>query len=333
MKKLTLLFTLFFTLAFANAQDSKQMHENAKIFMRQGDYSNAILVLNRALQSDPKNMAISKDLALSYYLQKDNDKALETIKTVIDNDDADDQAYQIAGNIYKQQEQPKEAEKLYKKALKKFPASGPIYNDYGELLWGQKNYDAIKQWEKGIEEDPSYSKNYYNATRFYFLTIDKVWSILYGEIFVNMEPMSSKTPEIKQILLDSYKKLYTIAEMEQAGKEKNAFAKKYLQAMVKQMPVAEKGINTETLSMIRTRFILEWFNDKSSAKQPFKLFEQQQQLLREGMFEAYNQWLFGPAQNLTAYQSWVSLHSREAEAFNKFQTGRIFKIPQGQYYK
>ena len=103
--------------------------------------------------------------------------------------------------------------------------------------------------------------------------------------------------------------------------------------MNKQMSIAETGINTETLSMIRTRFILDWFSDKNAAKQPFKLFEQQQQLLREGMFEAYNQWLFGPAQNLTAYQSWVNLHSIEAEAFHKFQTGRIFKIPAGQYYK
>lgn len=333
MKKLSLFFMLFLAITFARAQDSKQMHENGKIFMRQGDYANAILVLNRALQSDPKNLAITKDLAFSYYLQKDNEKALETIRTIIDNDDADDQVYQIAGNIYKQQEQPKEAEKLYKKALKKFPSSGPLYNDLGELLWSQKNYEAIKQWEKGIEEDPSYSKNYYNAARYYFLTTDKVWSILYGEIFVNMEPLSAKTPEIKQILLDSYKKLFTDADMEQNNKEKNLFVKRYLQGMSKQMSIAETGINTETLSMIRTRFILEWFNDKNSAKQPFKLFEQQQQLLREGMFEAYNQWLFGPAQNLTAYQSWVNLHSMEADAFNKFQTGRIFKIPTGQYYR
>ncbi|MEO6405649.1 MAG: tetratricopeptide repeat protein [Ferruginibacter sp.] len=333
MKKIFLLPFVIFAFVFTTAQDNKQLHETGKTFLRQGDYSNAILVLNRALQSDPKNAAIIKDLALSYYLQKDNGKALETIKLLLDRDDADDQAYQIAGNIYKQSDEPKEAEKIYKKALKKFPDNGPLYNDLGELLWSQKNFEAIKQWEKGIEQDPSYSKNYYNASRYYFLTTDKVWSILYGEIFVNMEPLSSRTPEIKQILLDSYKKIYTDADMEQGNKDKNAFVKKYLQGMNKQMPIAETGINAESLSMIRTRFILNWYNDKTNAKYPYRLFEQQQQLLREGLFEAYNQWLFGASQNLSAYQSWINMHAREAESFSKFQSGRIFKIPSGQYYK
>ena len=38
--------------------------------MRQGDFPNATMVLNRALQLDPQNIAISKDLSLSYYFQK-----------------------------------------------------------------------------------------------------------------------------------------------------------------------------------------------------------------------------------------------------------------------
>src|SRR5215218_336700 len=116
-------------------------------------------------------------------------------------------------------------EKVYRKGLKKFPESGPLYNDLGELQWSQQDYDAIKQWEKGIETDPSYSKNYYNAARFYFMSTDKVWSILYGEIFLNMEPMSARAPEIKQLLMDSYKKLFTDTDLEQGSKDKNDFVK------------------------------------------------------------------------------------------------------------
>ena len=101
--------------------------------------------------------------------------------------------------------------------------------------------------------------------------------------------------------------------------------------MNKQSGIANDGINAETLSMIRTRFILDWFNNNS--KYPFRLFEQQQQLLREGLFEAYNQWLFGAAQNLSSYQAWASLHAAEVAELNRFFSGRIFKIPKGQYYK
>lgn len=316
---------------FAVAQPGMDLHETAKTFMRSGDYANAVLILSRSLEQDPKNTAVSKDLALSYYYQKDNVKALETIKQTLDRDDADDQCYQIAGNIYKQLDQTKECEKLYKKGIKRFPESGPLYNELGELQLADKNFDAIKNWEKGIEMDPNYSRNYYNAAKYYFFTTDKVWSIIYGEMFINMEPAGRNTAEMKQILLDGYKKLFTDANPSQNNKDKSAFVKQYLRLMTNQTTVASAGINASSLAMIRTRFILDWFADKD-AKMPFRLFNYHSQLLKEGMFEAYNQWLFGAAENLSAYQSWISTHTQENDAFMALQKGRIFKVPAGEYY-
>ncbi len=95
--------------------------------------------------------------------------------------------------------------------------------------------------------------------------------------------------------------------------------------------IAEAGINPESLTMIRTRFILDWF-DKYAFKFPFKLFEYHQQLLREGLFSAYNQWIFGATQNLMAYQNWIKTNTTENTEFTTFQKGRIFKLPEGQYY-
>jgi Tfp pilus assembly protein PilF len=333
MKKILILsFTcLCFFIKPAQAQPATSLHETAKAFMRSGDYANAVLILNRSLSEDPKNTAVAKDLALSYYYQKDNIKALETIKPVLDRDDADDQCYQIAGNIYKQLDQTKECEKLYKKGIKRFPESGPLYNELGELQLADKNYDAIKNWEKGIEADPGYSRNYYNAAKYYFFTADKVWSILYGEIFIDMEPTGRNTAEMKQILLDSYKKLFTDANLEQNNKDKSAFVKQYLHLMNNQTSVAAAGINAESLAMIRTRFILDWFAAKN-VKMPFRLFNYHSQLLKEGLFEAYNQWLFGAAENLSAYQNWISTHTAENNAFMALQKGRIFKVPAGEYY-
>ena len=299
--------------------------------MKQGDFPNATMVLNRALQFDPGNIAISKDLALSYYFQKNNSKALETINPLLEREDVDDQCFQIAGNIYKEMNMQKECEKIYKKGIKKFPGSGALYNDWGELLLAQGNHEAIKQWEKGIEQDPVYSKNYYNAAKYYFLSADKVWSILYSEIFINMEPLSSKTPEIKEMLLECYKKLFADVDLEQNNKDKNNFVKAYLQSMNKQTSQASLGLNAETLTMIRTRFILDWGSSNGS-KFPYHLFDYQRQLLQEGMFDAYNQWIFGPAQNLSVFQNWINTHSTEYNAFNTFQKGRVFKMPGAQYY-
>lgn len=332
-KKVSLLFALLVVVftAFTQTQDVKQLQETAKTFMRQGDYANANLVLTRALQQDPNNIQIIKDLAFNYYLQKDNVHALETIRPLIEGDNGDDQSFQIAGNIYKAMDQLKECEKMYRRGIKKFPNSGALYSEYGELLASMQDANAIKQWEKGIEMDPGFNGNYYNAARYYALTQDKIWSIIYGEIFLNIETSSGRTAEIKNLLLDSYKKLFADIDIAKNSKDKTPFEQAFLQTMNKQGPVASKGINPESLTMIRTRFILDWYNSYA-AKFPFRLFDYQHQLLQEGMFDAYNQWIFGAAQNLVAYQNWTSSHVQEYNDFNTFQKGRVFKVPAAQYY-
>ena len=321
-------------MASAQPEDAKTLHETAKTFMRSGDFDNAIVVLSRALLQDPKNLEMNKDLVLSYFFKRDYVKALDGVKTLIDRDDADVVTYQIAGNVYKALEEAKECEKLYKKALKKFPKSGSLYSEYGELLWALKDFSAIEQWETGIKADPAFSGNYYNAALFYFYAKDKVWSLIYGEIFVNMESFGERGAAMKQLLLQGYKEKLFVDPDIMKGEEKNKseFAKTFLLGMAKQASVANKGITTEALSMIRTRFILDWYTN-NAAKYPFRLFDYHRQLLTEGMFDAYNQWLFGPSENLAAYDNWTKVHAEEYNGFNAFQRSRIFKMPPGQYYQ
>lgn len=335
-KILLLIFTfLFFSdNSFSQTTDSKTSLETARSFINRGDNDNALLVLSRALQQDDKNLEIQKTIALAYYLKKDYAKAMELVKPLLDRADADVMTFQIAGNIFKALEELKECEKSYKKGLKLFPASGPLYSEYGELLWARKDYTAITQWEKGIETDPSYSGNYYNAALFYYFTKDKVWSILYGEAFVNMESLTERSVAMKKLIYDSYKeKLFAEADMlKSEDKNKNAFSLAFLETMNKQSSLANAGINPEILTMIRTRFILDWYANYAD-KYPVKLFDYHRQLLQAGMFDAYNQWLFGMVESLSEYDNWTKTHATEYSAFNHFKKSRIFKIPHGQYYQ
>lgn len=335
MRSFLLCLSLFLSVsAIAQPEDVKTMHETAKTFMRSGDFDNAIIVLNRALQQDKKSLEMQKDLVMCYYLKRDYAKALEGVEVLVNRDDADVVTFQIAGNVYKALEEVKDCEKVYKKGLKKFPKSGPLYSEYGELLWSTKDYAAINQWEMGIKADPGYGGNYYNAAQYYFYTKDKAWSLIYAEIYVNMESMSERGIAMKQLLLQGYKeKLFVEADLLK-GEEKNKseFAKAFLQGMSKQSSLANKGLNTEVLTMIRTRFILDWFNGNGQ-KYPFRLFDFQRQLLQEGMFEAYNQWLFGASENLAAYDNWTKTHSEEYNNFTNFQRSRVFRMPAGQYYQ
>ena len=165
-------------------------------------------------------------------------------------------------------------------------------------------------------------------------TKDKVWSLVYGEIFVNMESLSDRGAAMKQLLLQGYKeKLFADANIT-AGQEKNKseFSKAFLECMSKQSSLLNRGVTTETLTMIRSRFILEWF-DKYAGRFPYKLFDYQRQLLQEGIFNAYNQWLFGTVENLAAYDTWTKAHDEEYKSFIAFQKTRVFKMPSGQYYQ
>jgi tetratricopeptide (TPR) repeat protein len=305
--------------------------ETARTFMRNGDFDNAILVLNTALKQDPNNLDLKKDLVLAYTYKRDFSRALETVKPMLEGEDVDEQTYQVAGNVYRALALYKDGEKIFRKALKKFPNSGPLYSEYGEMLWDNKDYSAIEQWEKGIDVSPSYAGNYYNAASYYYFAKDKVWTLIYGEIFVNMESLTERSTEVKKMLLDTYKqKLFT--DVDKKDSKQGEFEKAVAVTYDKQSSLTAKGITIESLNMIRTRFILDWYANYAS-KFPFKLFDYQQQLIREGMFEAYDQWLFGPVDNLAAFDLWAKTNSESYAKFTTFQKGRIFKMPQGQHYQ
>ncbi|PVD51168.1 hypothetical protein DC498_16085 [Terrimonas sp.] len=335
MKQLSflLLFTILTITGFAQ-QNADTLQQTGRNYMRKGDWGNAIMVFNRALQLKPGDADIQNDIAYTYFLQRDFTKALEIIKPVIENDNADVRSFQIAGTIYRAIEELKEGTKVYEKGLKKFPLSGVLHSEYGELLWQKKDYNAINQWETGIKVDPNHAGNYYNAARYYYFTTDKIWSLLYGEIFVNMESYTIRTAEIKTLLYDGYKKLFADADLlkNYKVKNKNDFEVAFLTSMNTQSPKAATGINPEKLIEIRKGFIQSWI-EANAQKFPYRLFEYQQQLIKLNMFEAYNQWIFGAAISADQYQNWMQQHKAEYDAFSNFQRGRVFKLPKDQYYR
>ena len=344
MKRL-LFIVSFFTASFGfaqSSQDPEAMHQTAKTFMQQGDYENAVLVLTKALQMQPGDLQITKDLLFAYYLKRDFAKALETGKPLVERKDADVQSFQLLGLTYKALAQDDEAEKLYKIGLKKFPDEGVLYSEYAQLLSAKKPDMAISLWEKGVKADPNNNSNYYFLAQQYALKGDVLWSILYAEMFLNIESFTARSTEIKNLLLDQYKKYFAsgYTPPKATGKkniDKKA-EKKYIQfttavaeTLNKQQSQSSPGITPESLTVIRTRFILDWYNTYGDTF-PFRLFEHQRQLLQEGMFEAYNYWLFGPAANIRTYQTWQQYHQEELNSFLTFIRSKVFKVPEGQQY-
>lgn len=334
-----LVFILFLFSAFsliAQDQDAKQLYATAKEFMKQADYDNAVLVLNSAIKQDPSNLEMLQDLSYISFLKRDFAKSIEISKVLVERPDAEEQTFQLLGMDYKAIADYKECDKMYKLALKKFPKSGVLYNESGELMVLQKNKTgAIAQWEKGIEQDPGYSGNYFNASNYYASNDNLFYEIIYGEIFLNLESYSTRSADVKGLLLEAYKKIYNDGTLSKlmSDKKKSGFEQLYLATLAQSSSLASEGVTAENLTAIRTRFVLDWFSAKNDAKYPFRLFSHQQYLLREGLFDAYNQWIFGAANSPSAYQVWIDVHDKQAVAFKQFQQSRVFKVPLGQNYR
>ncbi|MFV0604721.1 MAG: tetratricopeptide repeat protein [Niabella sp.] len=327
------LFTFISMVSFAQ-DDINLLRENARKLMIEGDMSTAISTLNKALDTDTSNIAVKKDLALAYYYDKNYKKALALIEPIANGPDGDVSAYQLNGTIYKTMGELKNAEKTYQQALKDFPRSGPLYSEYGELLdITEKPKEAIAIWEKGMQVAPSYSGNYYNAAVYYYKQpFDKIFAIIYGEIYANMESLNPKTLSVKQMVLNTYKDLFAGTTLENSIKDtKNNFAKAVLETYAKQTGFANQTLTPETLAMIRTRFILDW-NAGNTKKFPFKLFDYHTQLIKDGLFDSYNQWMFGPVIDQAGFENWVGLHKEDYNRFTEYHTSRIFKMPPGQTY-
>ncbi len=317
----------------AQEQTVQVMQENARTLMQGGDFDNAIILFEKAKQKEPNNIEIQKDLCYTNFLKRDFSRAIEVGKEMVENPNADPQAFQILGLAYKEIASYKEAGVLYRKALKKFPNSGVIYNEYAEIYALDKEIDeAIVQWEKGIEVDPGYSSNYYNATLYHIRKGDWLRAAIYGEFFLNLESYSTRTEEIKPQVLIAYKSLLIPGTLQQLKDSKTAsIFEKTLIDVLSKASAKTKMVGMDDLLSIRTRFIIEWISSKQK-QFPYRLFEQQQYLLSQGLFEAYQYWLFQPSIPVDTYDAWLKKHNKEMEGFKAFQGSRVFKVPVGQYY-
>jgi tetratricopeptide (TPR) repeat protein len=283
----------------AMAQTAKDLIEKAKTFTAQGDYENAITLLQKARLEDPTVVEVVQSLSFVYFLQRDFAKAIEVGKIAIAMPTADQQAYQILGLSYKSIASYREASKIYQEALKKFPNGGVIYNEYAENLALEGNRKAaIALWEEGIAKAPNYSGNYFNAVRYYDAKEELEKTMYYAEVFLNLESYSARTAEIKNILISVYK----------------------------QHLRSNQSLNLEQLQAARMAIYNQARANEKKATLPGELYEHWKYLIAQGIFEAYNQWLLGETLNKELFSIWVTAHAAAWEAFTSYQRSRVFKL-------
>ncbi len=334
MKKAMLLIIFMAAGGILFAQQADSLQKLARMQMQQAKFEQANQTLTRALQQKPNDLDLLKDQNFAYYLARDYVNSLQTGKALTERPDADEQCFQLLGLTYKALAEYKEGDKMYKAAIKKFPKSGVIYSEYGDLLSLNNQPDAaIDIWEKGIMADVNHNNNYYYAAKFYAANGNLFRCVMYAEIFVNIESFTPRTIEIKNILFEAYKKLLTSNNLANINSKSTGFTKAVTNILVQNNSTFPDTPSIENMTDVRAKFIAAWYSTDNAKQYPYRLFVLHRQLIENKSFDAYNQWLFGPVADNDKYEKWVKKHASEMQQWLVMLHSIVFKIPDGQYYE
>ena len=317
------------------------MYREGRKFHTQGKLRDAIVLYKRAIQIAPDIAELQRDLGQVYFLTGQYEEAQKTLDAIIKNGAADEETYVIMSESLQALKEFKKAKNMLAKGMERFPHSGIMYHGLGKLYETDGNKEeALKGFVTGIEADPAYHVNYYDAARLYMQTSKTVWAILYGEMFINMEQQTARSNEARVMLTAAYKRLFNslaVGDVPKFGSKKEKEAKfsgfegAVYNTFLKLSPIVSDGVNPENLTMLRTRFMMDWMR-QYAAQYPFTLFARQNEMLRNGYFDAYNQWLFGKAASMPEYEAWTRFHPEAIPDFEAWMQQHSFKLSSSDFY-
>ncbi len=312
--------------------ETEQLYKTAKEALARGAIKQAVVLFQQVEQRQPDVLIVKRDLAQALLLDGEAEAAARTIQPLIDADVADEAGYQIAGAGWMKAKEPKKAKRTLEAGIKKYPNSGMLYHELGKYYEERNDAEyALDVWLDGIKQDPNYHLNYYEAARTYANTSKPEWTIIYGEIFVNKESQTPRSYEIRKAILEAYKSLFTnpgSAITDTAGiKFDDAIRFTLLQAA----PTVSDGFTPENLTMLRTRFVMDWLQN-FSRKYAFSLVYYLNDLLKNGQFDAYNQWLFGKVENAAQFEAWKKFHPEAIPSFEKWKENHPLQMRTTDFY-
>lgn len=348
-----ILFLFVSTLAIGQTDKEKavELGRTAIELMDNGKLEKSIELLENAQKLDPERIDYPYEKAYAYYKKENYKKAIKILNTITDHKDVSDFVYQLLGNSYDYIGKPEKALETYKTGMKKFPNSGKFHLESGQIKFAQENYnEAIALWEEGIKVNPNYSSNYYRLAKIFSHTEERIWSLLYGEHFVLLEPNTKRTEEISKLLYETYKNSNEIEtdstlqfHLTKAGfiidlNDKKAkkgilpFEGTFASAFVVSAIGFLDGVNIASIHTAREGFLDFWFDIKKFDKvYPNKLFDYQKEIKRNGFFKAYSYWLLSQG-NPTEYQQWYAENKQKFSDFaNWFNQNRI-EIKERDFY-
>lgn len=335
---LTLLAIAFLTVnsfAQTNAEKAQALMNLAIEKMDAGLTKEAIGYLEQAKKLDPSNPSYDYEMAFAYNIDRDYKKVIKICEKLTKHPQQFARVYQMLGNAYDYDGNPKKAIKTYERGLKKFPNSGELYLERGNMEMMKEEYNnAIGFYVQGTLADPSFPSNYYWCAKIYLNTDNEYLGMIYGEIFMNLERNSKRTQEISAFIYRTYQNEITFSGDTSVqvsfasntiymSKDMSAeslisslmpFGRSVYEMTLSLSVIGETEISLSSLNNIRTRFRESYYANDKHVEYPIALFEYQKTVQEAGYMEPYNYWILSEG-DAEAFEVWYKGNETVWEEF------------------
>ncbi|MCB9018614.1 MAG: hypothetical protein WCU80_01845 [Paludibacteraceae bacterium] len=344
MKRLILSFLLlalplsvFYGQSESEKRRAKKLASDAISLIRVGEHEQSRKMLEMSCKLDPKNFLYPYEIGYVYTLKNDYLKAASFFEKAVIREGATDQCFQMLGNAYFLGGKKAQAEDAYFRGLKMFPNSGRLY-----LGLGGVNQDdwvrALDFYEQGVKVDPAYALNYYWLAKIFCNSTEKIWGLLYGEMFMNLDKNSKQSDEISKLLYDTYRSGIIVGKdtvvvdfcrnsltyPNENKKEILPLSMVYEPCMARAVRLGSK-MDLASLNETRGVFIRCYYQENYQISHPCILFDWHKSLMDNGYFECYNYWLLRKGDSAD-FAIWYAVHEERYGQFLKWLSENSLQV-------
>ena len=150
-----------------NDNDRVQLDEAIGL-MDSGKPKDAIKIFDNLCKKYKDNYILEYERLYAYYLAGDFKRIVKDGPKLYKHPESEPQLYQLVGNAQDVLGDPEAAVKTYDEGLKRFPNSGYLYLEKGNIhMMHQRYNEAVECYMRGVEVQPDFASNYYRLALLY----------------------------------------------------------------------------------------------------------------------------------------------------------------------
>ena len=318
-----------------NNADREQLEEAIHL-MDNGKAKDAIKIFEKLEKKYENNYIVQYEKLFAYYKAGEFKRIVKDGPKLYQHPECEPQLYQLVGNAQDVLGDPEAAVKTYDEGLKRFPNSGHLYLEKGNIHLLHKCYnEAVECYTRGVEVQPDFASNYYRLALLYAQSTEPLWGIVYAEVVCNLQPGTQRAEEMGKLIYNLFQENIKIEDGNKAHVTltKNntininsdttdvqvPFPLMYEMGTMKS-PVLAEFLKTKKLTAAMIAHLrkdaLAHIDSVAPGYYNLSLLDYHRKLIKDGHWTAYNMWLMSPGAEDETKQ-WIDTKEGE-DQLNKF---------------